>query len=70
MGSASGEVDIFEGVNDIAPNSVTLHTAGNCTMPSNRTQLGYVIYCSLNLYHILNYHIERQYRTTAAQPRT
>ncbi|KAI0726241.1 putative beta-glucanase from glycoside hydrolase family GH16, partial [Fomitopsis betulina] len=40
VGSASGEVDIFEGVNDIAPNSVTLHTAGNCTMPSNRTQLG------------------------------
>lgn len=42
VGTSAGEVDILEGVNDIAPNSVTLHTTGNCTMPSNRTQLGYV----------------------------
>ncbi|KZT64040.1 glycoside hydrolase family 16 protein [Daedalea quercina L-15889] len=40
VGTASGEIDILEGANDIAPNSVTLHTEGNCTMPSNRTQLG------------------------------
>ncbi|KAH9925579.1 putative beta-glucanase from glycoside hydrolase family GH16 [Fomitopsis serialis] len=40
VGAASGEIDILEGVNDLAPNSVTLHTEGNCTVPSNRTQLG------------------------------
>merc|ERR1712118_165051 len=40
VGTSAGEIDILEGVNDIAPNSVTLHTTGNCTMPSNRTQLG------------------------------
>jgi len=40
VGVATGEIDILEGVNDIAPNSVTLHTEGNCSVPSNRTQLG------------------------------
>ncbi|TFY60538.1 hypothetical protein EVJ58_g5086 [Rhodofomes roseus] len=40
VGTSSGEVDILEGVNDVAPNSVTLHTTGTCTMPENRTQLG------------------------------
>ncbi|TFY60536.1 hypothetical protein EVJ58_g5085 [Rhodofomes roseus] len=40
VGTSAGEIDILEGVDDIAPNSVTLHTSGNCTMPSNRTMLG------------------------------
>ncbi|KAH9920472.1 putative beta-glucanase from glycoside hydrolase family GH16 [Fomitopsis serialis] len=40
VGTSSGEIDILEGVNDIAPNSVTLHTTGSCTMPENRAQLG------------------------------
>lgn len=36
-----GEVDILEGVNDVAPNSMTLHTGPGCTMPAtNRTQTG------------------------------
>ncbi|KIL60802.1 glycoside hydrolase family 16 protein [Amanita muscaria Koide BX008] len=35
-----GEVDILEGVNNLAPNTATLHTASGCTMPSSRTQLG------------------------------
>lgn len=38
-----GEVDIVEGVNDQAPNQVTLHTAANCTMPMGRDQTGTVI---------------------------
>ena len=43
VGSSAGEVDILEGVNDVAPNSVTLHTNGTCTMPdNNKSQLGYV----------------------------
>ncbi|KZT63997.1 glycoside hydrolase family 16 protein [Daedalea quercina L-15889] len=40
VGTSSGEVDILEGVNDVAPNSVTLHTTGTCTMPESRSQLG------------------------------
>ncbi|KAI0953730.1 hypothetical protein AcW1_007877 [Taiwanofungus camphoratus] len=40
VGIYGGEVDIVEGVNDVEPNSCTLHTAGNCTMPANRTELG------------------------------
>lgn len=49
VGIYGGEVDIVEGVNDVEPNSCTLHTAGNCTMPANRTELGYV--CS-SIIHI------------------
>lgn len=42
VGSSAGEVDILEGVNDLSPNSVTLHTNGTCTMPDNtNSQLGY-----------------------------
>jgi hypothetical protein len=37
-----GEVDIVEGVNDVGPNSATLHTSPGCTMPGNRAMLGYV----------------------------
>ncbi|KAI0726247.1 putative beta-glucanase from glycoside hydrolase family GH16 [Fomitopsis betulina] len=41
VGSSAGEVDILEGVNDLSPNSVTLHTNGTCTMPDNtNSQLG------------------------------
>ncbi|PCH39741.1 glycoside hydrolase family 16 protein [Wolfiporia cocos MD-104 SS10] len=39
-GTSGGEVDILEGVNDVEPDSVTLHTTGTCTMPSSRNQLG------------------------------
>ncbi|KAF9002493.1 glycoside hydrolase family 16 protein [Cyathus striatus] len=35
-----GVVDIIEGVNDQAPNLITLHTTSGCTMPSNREQTG------------------------------
>ena len=35
-----GEVDILEGVNDVSPNSVTLHTTAGCTMPANVAQTG------------------------------
>ncbi|KAJ7197730.1 glycoside hydrolase family 16 protein [Mycena pura] len=35
-----GEVDIIEGVNDQGTNTVTLHTAPGCSMPSTRTQTG------------------------------
>ncbi|KAL5508546.1 hypothetical protein ACEPAH_6165 [Sanghuangporus vaninii] len=37
---ASGEVDIVEGVNDIDPNTSTLHTSSDCTMPSSRDMTG------------------------------
>ncbi|KIM72353.1 glycoside hydrolase family 16 protein [Piloderma croceum F 1598] len=38
-----GEADIVEGVNDQAPNTVTLHTSPGCTVPSSgRNQTGYV----------------------------
>ncbi|EED81597.1 hypothetical beta-glucanase from glycoside hydrolase family GH16 [Postia placenta Mad-698-R] len=40
VGTSAGEIDILEGVNDVSPDSVTLHTNGTCTMPSNRTMLG------------------------------
>ncbi|KAG8216684.1 glycoside hydrolase family 16 protein [Butyriboletus roseoflavus] len=36
-----GEIDIVEGVNDQGPDTVTLHTSGNCTLPSTRTMTGY-----------------------------
>ena len=35
-----GEVDILEGVNDVGPNTMTLHTAPGCTMPTSRNQTG------------------------------
>ncbi|KAF9562372.1 glycoside hydrolase family 16 protein, partial [Agrocybe pediades] len=37
---AGGLVDILEGVNDQAPDTVTLHTIEGCTMPVNRSQTG------------------------------
>ncbi|TFK51078.1 putative laminarinase [Heliocybe sulcata] len=37
---ASGEVDILEGANDVAPNQMTLHTSPGCTMPATRDQTG------------------------------
>ncbi|TFK50267.1 endo-1,3(4)-beta-glucanase-like protein [Heliocybe sulcata] len=38
-----GEVDIVEGVNDVSPNQMTLHTAPGCTMPAgNRTETGII----------------------------
>ncbi|EKM54269.1 glycoside hydrolase family 16 protein [Phanerochaete carnosa HHB-10118-sp] len=30
----------IEGVNDVTPNSMTLHTGSNCSMPANRTETG------------------------------
>ncbi|CCA75236.1 related to endo-1,3(4)-beta-glucanase [Serendipita indica DSM 11827] len=35
-----GEIDIVEGVNDLGPNQITLHTTANCTMPEVRPQTG------------------------------
>ncbi|TFY64735.1 hypothetical protein EVG20_g5848 [Dentipellis fragilis] len=35
-----GEVDIVEGVNDVPPNRMTLHTSSGCTMPASRTESG------------------------------
>jgi hypothetical protein len=35
-----GEVDIIEGVNNVSPNQMTLHTGPDCTMPSSRTETG------------------------------
>jgi len=35
-----GEVDIVEGVNDVAPNQSTLHTSAGCTMPGGLAQTG------------------------------
>ncbi|KAH9939823.1 endo-1,3(4)-beta-glucanase-like protein [Amylocystis lapponica] len=40
VGLDAGEIDILEGVNDVEPNSVTLHTSGNCSMPADRNELG------------------------------
>ncbi|PFH49583.1 glycoside hydrolase family 16 protein [Amanita thiersii Skay4041] len=35
-----GEIDILEGVNNVGPDQVTLHTSSGCTMPSSRSQTG------------------------------
>ncbi|KAF8724729.1 hypothetical protein AX14_008633 [Amanita brunnescens Koide BX004] len=35
-----GEVDILEGINNVGPNQVTVHTSAGCTMPASRTQTG------------------------------
>lgn len=35
-----GEVDIVEGVNDQTPNTCSLHTSSDCTMPSSRSMTG------------------------------
>ncbi|KAG2158672.1 2 beta-glucan [Suillus bovinus] len=37
-----GEIDIVEGVNDQTPNTCSLHTSSNCTMPSSRSMSGTV----------------------------
>ncbi|KAG1899021.1 2 beta-glucan [Suillus fuscotomentosus] len=37
-----GEIDIVEGVNDQTPNTCSLHTSSNCTMPSSRSMSGIV----------------------------
>lgn len=39
----SGEIDIVEGVNNMSPNQVHLHTGPNCSIPSNINQLGKVL---------------------------
>jgi len=35
-----GEIDILEGVNDVVPDLVSLHTSPGCTMPSSRSMTG------------------------------
>ncbi|KDQ58272.1 glycoside hydrolase family 16 protein [Jaapia argillacea MUCL 33604] len=35
-----GEIDILEGVNDVSPNQVTLHTAAGCSVPAQRFMTG------------------------------
>ncbi|KAI0292598.1 2 beta-glucanase [Multifurca ochricompacta] len=37
---AGGEIDIVEGVNNQASDSVTLHTSSGCSMPASRTMTG------------------------------
>jgi len=37
---SQGEIDIVEGVNNISPNSITLHTTATCTMAPGRDQTG------------------------------
>jgi len=37
---ADGEVDIIEGVNDVTPNTISLHVGSTCTMPASRTETG------------------------------
>jgi hypothetical protein len=42
---SQGEIDIIEGVNDVAPNAATLHTSEGCYMPTteiSRGQTGWV----------------------------
>ncbi|KAG8978196.1 hypothetical protein FRB90_008569 [Tulasnella sp. 427] len=40
----NGEIDIIEGVNDVSPNTSTLHTTANCTMSaSTMTQTGKLV---------------------------
>jgi len=36
----SGEIDVFEGVNQNNVNQMTLHTSAGCTMPANWNQIG------------------------------
>jgi len=40
---AEGEVDILEGVNNVSPNRMTLHTSPGCTMPASRPQTGDIL---------------------------
>ncbi|KAF8348545.1 laminarinase [Amanita rubescens] len=35
-----GEIDILEGINNVGPNQVTLHTSAGCTMPAFRAEKG------------------------------
>jgi hypothetical protein len=37
---ATGEIDIIEGVNNVAPNLMTLHTSPGCTQPAGKTMTG------------------------------
>ncbi|KAJ3531983.1 hypothetical protein NM688_g7492 [Phlebia brevispora] len=37
---SGGEVDILEGVNDVSPDQITLHTNPGCTMPSGLNMTG------------------------------
>jgi len=45
---AEGEVDILEGVNDISPNRMTLHTSPGCTMPASSPQTGTILQTDCN----------------------
>ncbi|PCH33256.1 glycoside hydrolase family 16 protein [Wolfiporia cocos MD-104 SS10] len=36
----AGEVDVIEGVNDVTPNTISLHVGSTCTMPDSRDESG------------------------------
>jgi len=36
----AGEVDIIEGVNDVTPNTISLHVGSTCSMPTSRAETG------------------------------
>ncbi|CAG8718343.1 7627_t:CDS:2, partial [Acaulospora colombiana] len=40
VGCDGGEIDLIEGVNDVSPNMVSLHTSEGCKQPSYRKQKG------------------------------
>ncbi|KAF8635427.1 hypothetical protein AX15_000416 [Amanita polypyramis BW_CC] len=46
----NGEIDILEGINDVGPNQVTLHTNAGCTMPAVRSQQGTPVLNNCNVY--------------------
>ena len=45
---AEGEIDILEGVNDVSPNQMTLHTSPGCTMPGGGAQTGTTLLTDCN----------------------
>ncbi|KAN0081723.1 glycoside hydrolase family 16 protein [Tylopilus felleus] len=49
-----GEIDIVEGVNDQSPDTITLHTSADCTMPSYRTMSGTSQGTNCNVYETDN----------------
>jgi hypothetical protein len=49
----TNQVDIVEGVNDQAPDRMTLHTGPGCTMPSSITQTGCESKCFMNFLDLI-----------------
>ncbi|KAG8807621.1 hypothetical protein FRC17_004378 [Serendipita sp. 399] len=54
----NGEIDLLEGVNDMSPNMVSLHTSPGCRQPRQRAHKGFVNYnqgCGVKINHELSY---------------